>query len=628
MQPMQPMQPGMYPPMPPPKSGGAGKWIALIAIVLLIAGVAGAAVVYFVVVRKPAPHLAQYVPKNTSVYIEIPSFQHSLVSAAQMKSLDSSHVDDKLMTQETAIAFMRAFTLTQDDARAIVTGFDASAVAVRDTNHLPQGAFIVTFSKTGGVDKLLTSPRFTDPTPFVGGGVKYTLEPRSPADVSPNASVIEKGLSEMTTHGHHATSDDLVWFAKKKMLVYGDDAIVTDIASVIDGSADSLEKSDAYKTAKHTFESGSDVAFFFDTHDFDDAKDPTSKKLLEGYLKNRDPMTGAIKLVKSGVMMDVHATLTGTYVPPDDSAKPAMTIQHRLPTDTVAYMAMSTKTKLTSAQVHAMLMKNVADSDPATAKSLADGITSMETSMGFKLDDLLDMIGDETALAFMLDPTFKLDTSDGIADELAKIGVVYVLAVKDDAKAKMILAKIHALLDTPDVAKLAKMTTTPDGFTLDPETTATYPIPNMTLKYDGKQIVVVIASPALTTRAIAAITAGKDTLKSNPAHELALSDMPKDASFYMWLDTGRITSLMLDGATHVSRHAVSSALPLDAIRLTGPDRVTSALAVRSTTKGGVWTVDVDSLNMPALSLFSVAEDLNLSSALPKGDLFAPPPKSL
>ena len=623
----QPMHPQMQQMVPAPKKSGAGKWIALLAVAfLLVAGIGGAAAVYFLVIAKPAPHLAQYVPKTTSVYVEIPSFQHSLIAAAQMKPVDSSRVDEKMMTQDLAIAFQRSFTLTQDDARAIVTSFDASALAVRDTNHLAQGAVLVSFSKTKPIETMLLSPRFSDPTPFVGGGVKYTLDKRPASELSPNASVAEIGLSEMTTRGHGGTSDDLVWFAKKKLLVFGDDAIVTDMASVIDGSGDSLEKNDAYKAAKHTFESGSDVAFFFDTHDLDDVHDASSKKLLDGYLKNRDPMTGAIKLVKAGMMIDMHATLTGTGVPPDDFiAPPKLTVEHKLPSDTVAYMAMSTKTKLTSAQIHAMLLKNVGDSDPAAAKELADGLASMETAVGFKFDDLIDMVGDEMALAITLDPSFKIDTSNGITDELANMGLVYVLGVKDDAKAKMILTKLRAQLETPDMMKVAKVTSLPDGFEVDPLTVASFPLPDLTVKFDGKQIIAVIASPAMTTRTVDALRTGKGSLESNPAHELALGALPKDANFYMWLDTGRITSLMLDGATHAARPTTKSALPIDALRLTGPDRVTSALAVKSTTKAGVWSLDVDSLNMPALSLFSVASELNLSSAIPRGGIFAPPP---
>ena len=90
-----------------------------------------------------------------------------------------------------------------------------------------------------------------------------------------------------------------------------------------------------------------------------------------------------------------------------------------------------------------------------------------------------------------------------------------------------------------------------------------------------------------------------------------------------WLDTGRITSVMMEGASHVRKSAMSTSLPVVAVRLTGPDRVTSAIAIRATSKSGVWSVDLDSLNMPAMALFSVAKDLDLDAAMPRGELFGP-----
>ncbi len=235
------------------------------------------------------------------------------------------------------------------------------------------------------------------------------------------------------------------------------------------------------------------------------------------------------------------------------------------------------------------------------------------------------LTGDEAAIGIILDPAFKLDTTNGLADELGSIGLVYAIAVKDDAKAKKVLAKLRAQLETPQMASVAKVRSIgSDGWEVDPETPATFPVPNLTVKYDGKQIVAVVAGPALTARAFNALQSGKDTLATNPTHELALGAMPQDANFYMWLDTGRITSVMLDGATHVRKSAASTSLPIDAIRITGPDRVTSALAVRVVAKSGVWSVDVDSLNMPATALFSVAKDLDIGGAMPR-DLFAPPP---
>ncbi len=614
---MQPMQ---------PQKKGSGAAIALILMLVLVLIASGmAAIAYFVLGSKPTPHLARYVPKSATVYVEMPSFKRSILSAATMKPLDSSRVDDKLMVQDLDTAFARAFTLTQPEAHTLVAALDSAAFVARDTNNAGKAAVIVSISNGSAVDKLLHSTRFSEVGPFVGGGMRYTLLAKSPFDISPNAGPVEVGLSQMDTgHGSHTT--DLVWFAKKNLLVYGDDQIVTDMGSVIDGSADSLEKNAVYIAAKKTFEGGADVAFFFDTHDLDDARDPKSRKALDGYLRNRDPLTGAIKLVKAGVMMDAHGTLSGTSLPPADLTPPAgkLVFPHKLPADTVAYMAMSTKTKLNGAAMRAYLVKSAEDSDPSAGRELRSNLDEMERAIGFKLDDVVDMVGDETAIAITMDPGFKLDTTNGVADELSSFGLVYALSVKDDAKAKTILSKLRAQLETPDAASMVKVRTI-DATTweADPQTAATFPLPNLTVKYDGKQIVAVIASPALTTRAFDALGSNKATLATNAAHELAFGSLPQDANFYMWLDTGRITSVLMDGASRARKAPRRTLLPMDAVRLTGNDHVTSALAIRATPKAGTWTLDIDSLNLPATALFSVAEDVDWSSAIPSGPLFGP-----
>ena len=619
MQPM-PMQ------QQPPKKGGGGAVIAIVVILFLLIGGGAAAVgAYFYLLAKPSPHLARYVPKSSSLYVELPSFKHSLMSGATMKPLDSSRVDDKLLIQDLDLAFARAFTLPQPDAHAVVQSLDAAAFVARDTNVHGQAALLISFSDTSPVDKLLHSSRFAETGPFVGGGVRYTLLARSPYDIAPDAGPTETALSYMDT-GKGSSTQDLVWFAKKKLLVYGDDQMVTDMGAVIDSGADSLEKNEVYQKAKKTFESGADVAFFFDTHDFDDVRDPATKKMLDGYLQNRDPLTGAIKLVKAGVMMDMHATLSGTSLPPDTLISPAprLAFPHELPQDTVAYMAMSTKTKMTGMQVRNLMIKTVEDNDPSAGRDFRSGLSDIETKLGFKLDDVVDMIGDEMAMALVLDPSFKLDTTNGIMDELSSFGVVYAIATKDDAKAKLVLSKLRAQLETPDMAKMVKITPLgTDGWEADPQTTASYPIPNLSVKYDGKRIVAVLGSPAITKRTFDALFSNTLTLKGNAAHELAFGALPPDANYYMWLDTGRITSVMMDGASHVKKAPTRTMLPIEAIRLTGNDHVTTALAIKNTVKGGQWVVDFDSLNFPALGLFEVAKDLDFSSAMPAGPVFGP-----
>jgi hypothetical protein len=283
-------------------------------------------------------------------------------------------------------------------------------------------------------------------------------------------------------------------------------------------------------------------------------------------------------------------------------------------------MAFATKTKMSGAAVRTTLLERIQESDPSTAKEVRDGLDAMERSLGFSFIDLCDMVGDEVAFGILLDPTFKIDSTNGLADEIANVGLVYAIAVKDEAKARMILGKLRTKLEDKDIAELAKVRALgTDGFEVDPQTTTAFPVPNLTVKYENKKIVAVLANGSLSNRAFDALMKGKGTLKDDSAHELAFGALPQDANYYLWLDTGRITSLMMDGVSHVRKGAYKSPLPVEAIRLTGPDRVTSALAGRATSKNGIWTIDVDSLNLPATALFSVAKDLDLS--MPSGPLF-------
>jgi hypothetical protein len=610
---------GYGPPPAPAKKSSVGAWIGIGCGGLLLLSVIAAVVGYFVW-AKPAPHLARYVPKTTSLYVEVPSIKKSLISFATVKPLDSSRVDEKRMMDDTIDAFASSFDLSPDEAKTVVGGLDAAAFAARDTNSSGKAAGIIAFSSTGAADKLLHAKRFSDKGAFGTGGTRYTLD-RKP--FSAKAGITEMALNEMSFTGG---KDRLVWFPKSKLLVFGDEEMVTDVDQVLSNSQESLEKSESYGKAKKTFESGSDVAFFYDTHDLDDTKGAASKKALDQYLRNRDPITGAIKIVKAGIMMDMHATLAGTGMPPDDLVPHAskLAFPRRLPADTVAYMAMSTKTKMPGSAVRATLIQRVEDSDPATAKDLKDGLDAIEKQMGFKLDDVIDMTGDEAALAIIVDPAFKIDPDNGMTDELGNIGMVYALAVKDDAKAKMILGKIKKQLETPGLEDTLKVRSLGgDDFEVDPETHASFPVPNLTVRYDGHQIMAVVAAGSLTTRALDALQHGKGTLGGDQAHELAMGALPQDANFYMWIDTGRITSIMLDGASHVKHGGMSSTIPVDAIRLKGPDRVTSAMAMRANVKNGVWTIDLDSLNLPATALFSVASDLDLGSAIPPGGIFGP-----
>lgn len=621
--PSQPQQPYGAPPRPvgpapAPKQSGLGLILAICLIGLLVVGGGITAIAAYFLLSKPGPHLAKYLPKDTSLYVEIPSIKRSAISAAGIKPIDSARANEQQMMDDTIHALSTSFSVSNDDAKKIVTGLDALAFAARDTNDHGKAAVIFEFGSTSAAEKLITSTRFTNDGPFGNGGTRYKLE-RNKAPAT-KRTFLEQFFDEMDASG--GTSERLVWFPKNKILVFGDEDMVSDIGRVGSGSTPSLEKNEVYTKAKKTFESGTDVTFFFDTHDLEDTKSSATRKMIDAYLDNRDPVTAAIKIVKPGVMMDVHATLTGSALPPDDliPQNPQLSYPRRLPADTVAYMAVSTHTKMNGTGIRTLVIKHVSDTDPTAAKELKDGLDEMERWLGFKIDDLIDAIGDEMAFGLLVDPAFKLDPSNGAADELNNIGAVYAIAVKDDAKAKAITAKIRAKLAGPDFKGAINVTTFPDGFKVEAaKSTPAFPIPALTVKDDGKQVIMVVGSTALTNRAFDALQKGTATLKNDKAHEAAISLMPKDTNMITWVDTGRITSIMLDGRSRVSRKAAAAVdLPLDSIRLTGDDRVTSMFAVNINVKKGEWKIDLLSLNLPALGMFSVAKDLDMTGLSPEG----------
>ena len=601
-------------PQAPPSPGAKPKSNALLFAVLgggallLLLGAGTAVALYFFVLRGASPHLAQSVPKNASLYVEIPSVTHSIVALATMRALDTSKINEKQTTDDAVTGFASSFSISQDDARVVVVGVGAAAFAVTSSQH--DGAALVALSSSGA-DKLLAAKRFTAQGTFGKAGKRYTLAANTPSAQAGKSSPVQQALDQLST----GPSDALVWFAKSNLLVIGGLPEVTEIAHVLEDGADSLEKSDAYVKAKQSFEAGADAIMFYDTHALSDMTDKDVQKLVKSYLRDFDPVTTSVRFVKAGVLIDTHGKLTGDSLPPDTLISAAkLTYPHQLPKETVGYMAFSTKTGMKGADARAAMIKHAQQTDPESAKALQDGLAEIEKAMGFTLDQIIDMVGDESAIAILLDKDFTYKAGDGFADEASKLGLVYELAVKDPGIAKQILAAIRTKISAPDFAKLATVKPDGDGFEIDPLTNDAFPLPNVRVKLENNKIVAVLASGPLAERALAALEQGKDTLKDDPAHESALGALPTDAHVYMWLDTGRLGTLLNTAAPGSAAAAKEMGVPIDAIRLTGPDRLTTAMALRYQGSNGAWTVDFDTLNVPGLAVLSGASQLDLPSA--------------
>jgi len=597
-----------------PKKKGSPVVAIVIALVLLLVVGGGGALLY-AKLGKPGAHLASSVPKDATIYAEMPSLKRSLLSLAGVKIFDSTKVDEKKTADDVTTAIVNSFGLSKSDAESLALSLDSVAVVARDVHKASAGAVLFSASSPAPVETLLKAKRFTADGTYGKEGKSYKLvaAPDGPATATP----VEKSLRQMSTG-----SSKLVWFPSKKLLVAGDDAMIKSIAAVLEAGADSLEKRDAYIKAKKQFDSGADLVLFVDEELIKGSKnDADTQKLIAAYFKDGGPIDGAVKLSPAGVLMNGHMTLSGTALPADKtvSGSVKLTFPGKLPAETVAYFAGSTKTGMKGADAKAQLVKSLQGTDPTKAATLTQEMDAFEKSAGFTIADLFDMIGDEAAFALLVDKDFKYVKSAPLSPATFKgLGAAFVMQVDDEAVAKKILGKLKEKISDPSLAKMVSVKPDGDGFIAAPTADAAGMVgdglPSLHVKYAKKVLAIVVAPDALMTRTFSAIEDGKGALKDDGAHESAMKALRSDAHGYMWIDLGRIVSLAYAADPQDKEDAKAFGVPVDAIKLTGPDRITAAMDFDYRVKDGEWTADIETLNLAGFSLMAGVDSPALSGA--------------
>jgi hypothetical protein len=120
------------------------------------------------------------------------------------------------------------------------------------------------------------------------------------------------------------------------------------------------------------------------------------------------------------------------------------------------------------------------------------------------------------------------------------------------------------------------------------------------VKFFDKHLFITAGGNTLCDRAEAAFSKGDRTLKDDAAHQSALAALPGKHHFRLWLDTGRIVDTVFKNPI-LRATASENGMQLDKFRLSGPQRVTSALTVTSEVQNEVWSYRLDALNMQALA---------------------------
>jgi len=178
----------------------------------------------------------------------------------------------------------------------------------------------------------------------------------------------------------------------------------------------------------------------------------------------------------------------------------------------------------------------------------------------------------------------------------AKLNVTWVQQLKDDSEYKRLAAQLKQKL-LPSIREV-NLTEDGPGFALSPRGT---PLPiSLRVKFFDKHLFVTAGGNTLCDRAEAAFSKSDRTLKDDAAHQAALAALPEKHHFRFWLDTGRVADTMFKNPLLRAR-AAEQGVQLDKFRLSGPQRVTSAMSLRSEVQNEVWTYRVDALNLQALA---------------------------
>lgn len=598
------------------KSGGrALVLVGLVGVLLVfLAGTAiGAYLLFFA--SGGAPKMAASMPRDSEMLIEVSSVPQLIADFKDVEYLDISLRDDKKVFDDTADSFAKAFDVPLADARSFLVSSRSIGFAARKLSTRAEAAFAVGFSSAGSVEALLKSPRFIASGALGQTGKRYQLTKKA-LQSSVGSDILLKGLADAELG---IGKEVLVWFPEQQLLAFGAEAFVSDLAKVIEQGAASIETNPSFQAAAKDFDAGARLSAFLDPTVFSSIDDAKVKELVDGYFKPAGPLTGMLTVKPAGFVTSVTGRIMGSKLPKGSTyqAPAKLTLANRLPAETFAYVSFQTETKLTGAEVQKLILEQLEAAEPRSRREVEQGLQQLEQLLGVSVVKLVDGLGAEAALGLAAPADIALDASV-IAQgpqAAAKLNVTWVQQLKDDGEYKRLAAQLKQKV-VPGVREVS-MTEDGPGFALAPRGAA--PPISLRVKFFDKHLFITAGGNTLCDRAEAAFSKSDRALKDDAAHVSALASLPAEQHFRLWLDTGRVADTLFKNPLLRAR-ATESGMQLEKFRLSGPQRVTSALAVRSEVQNEVWTYRIDALNLQALAPLGLgvtaAPGLAGGSALP------------
>jgi hypothetical protein len=519
-----------------------------------------------------------------------------LVDLKNVEYLDTSLRDDKKVFDDTADSVAKAFDISLEDARAFLVASRSIGFAGRKLSTQPEAAFAIGFASAGPVEALLKSTRFVASGAVGQTGKRYQLTKKQ-LESSVGQDVVLKGLADAELGNG---KEVLVWFPDKKLLSFGTEAFITDLARVIESGAAAVDQNPSYQAAAKDFDSNARLSAFLDPTVFSSIEDAKIKEFVDSYFKPAGPVTGALTVKPAGFVTSLTGRIIGSKLPKGSSYEAPIKLElpNRLPVEAFAYMGFQTQTKLTGAEVQKLILDQLEAANPRSRREVDEGLQQLEKMLGVSVTKLVDGLGGEAVLALAAPTDLVLDASvmSQGPQAAAKINVTWVQQLKDDSEYK----KLAAALKTKVLPGIREVNMTEDGpgFSVTPRG-APFPV-SLRVKFFDKHLFITAGGNTLCDRAEGAFSKGDRTLKDDAAHQAALAALPDKQHFRLWLDTGRLADTLFKNPILRAR-AAENGMQLEKFRLSGPQRVTSALSVQSNVENEVWTYRMDALNLQALA---------------------------
>ncbi|MEP7052420.1 MAG: hypothetical protein ABJB12_18780, partial [Pseudomonadota bacterium] len=470
----------------------------------------------------------------------------------------------------------------------------------RNLASTPEVVIAMGMKNAAPVEALLKSARFSAAGSIGKTGERYRLASKDAQPGQPGEDALLKGLTEAEVVSAMDTSSSdnavLVWFPEANLLVVGSSPLVTNMTQVLESGAASIQQSPAFDAAANDFERSSRLIAFVEPGFFSTITDPRLKELVDGYFKPAGPITASMQLKAAGFLTTFTGRISGSKLPRSAAyAEPqALDLPGRLPEETFAYVASSTRTGLTGAELEKVLFDQVGLAGPDARGQVEQGVQQLEALLGVSVSKLLDSVAGQTVIGVAATPATSFADLSATPQSLAQFGLTWILELKDQTEFEHLAAGLRAKV-LPTVGEVA---VTPDGagFALSPRR---LPAPiTMRVKFLGKYLFVTAGLSTLCDRAEAAFSKGERALKDEPGHKRALGALPEKLHFLMWVDTGRVGDTLMQNPVQRAQ-LLHAGLSLDKVHLTGADRITSALSVRGEVANEVWTYHVASLNLQA-----------------------------